>query len=155
MCPAGRSLRSALKGASPGATEPMHSNYSSAGKTSASLCLAAYLESISYLCTKPQGSGIDKEADVKARESMSQRDMGKTSKEKGGRKANTCNWQAVTEHTRLRLSQETQASQKPAGDRTHEGCQCRALSRENVQVLLLDGLLSYHLPMFSCWSACL
>lgn len=42
MYPLELSLRPALKGTSPGAKEPMHENYSSAEKASASLCLAAY-----------------------------------------------------------------------------------------------------------------
>lgn len=73
------------------------------------------------MCTKPQGqTQFHTDKQKKARESMSQRDTSKTSKEKGERKASTCNWQAVTEHTGLRLSQETQTSQKPARDRMRD-----------------------------------
>lgn len=42
MYPLELSLRPALKGTSSGAKVPMHENYSSAEKASASLCLAAY-----------------------------------------------------------------------------------------------------------------
>lgn len=42
MCPLELSLRLALEAAASGATEFMHGNYSSTGKASASLCLAAY-----------------------------------------------------------------------------------------------------------------
>lgn len=87
MYPLELSLRPALRGTSSGAKEPIHENYSSAEKASASLCLAAYSGEHLPLCTEPQGQAqfhLDKEA----RESMSWRGM---SKEKGGRKDSTCN----------------------------------------------------------------
>lgn len=57
MCPVGQSLRSALKGALPGSTELMHGNYSSAGKASAFLCLAANFGEHLPLVHKASGSG--------------------------------------------------------------------------------------------------
>lgn len=127
-------------------------NYSSTWKASASLCLAAYSREHPLLMQGALGSSTvshKHRAKSESRQSMSQRDK---RKEKEGRKDNTWNLQAAREHTRLRQLQETQISQGPIGTRTHEWHQGRALSREDVQVLLLDGSLSYHLLMPSSWS---
>lgn len=148
MCPLALSLRPALKRAPPCmAITPL------LGRPRPPCAWQHILESISHLCTEPQGQAqfhSDKAAKVKARESMSQRD---SSKEKGGKKAHA----TVTERTRLRLSQETQTSI----DRHHKGQQeaepMRGVSAEPWAGRMCrfdswNGLLSCHLPMPSCWS---
>lgn len=132
MCPLELSLMLAFEAAASGATEFMHGNYSSTGKASASLCLAAYSRENPPLMHGALGSNTvshKHRGKSEGRESMSQRDK---RKEKEGRKDNTWNLQAATEHTRLRQLQETQISQGPTGTRTHDWHQCRALSREDV-----------------------
>lgn len=68
VCPLELSLKPVLKAASSGATKPMHGNYSSAGKASASLCLAAYSGEHLPLVHGDSRSGTvsHKEAKVKA-----------------------------------------------------------------------------------------
>lgn len=129
------------------------STTSSAGKASASLCLAAYSGEHLPLVHRASGSGT-----VPLRQSS--KSEGKREhvteglEQKGGKKAHA----TVTERTRLRLSQETQTSI----DRHHKGQQeaepMRGVSAgpwagRMCRFDSWNGLLSCHLPMHSCWCA--
>lgn len=106
------SLKPALKRTSSRAKKPRHENCSSAGKALASVCLAAYSGEHLPLVHRASRSDTVSLRQRSKREGKREHVTEGMSKEKGGRKDTTCNQQAVTGHTRLRLSQETQTSTK-------------------------------------------